>query len=110
MHISIDCSAFIEQTMIDTYIKTIASITKRGDAREECYYPAFAELLEWFSESVRKKKAHVAVLPKKTETGNPDFRVWTQENIFCWDVPLPNLTSLLGLTQKQDLKLSLAYL
>jgi len=62
--------------MIETYIKKIASITKRGDAREESYYPAFAELLEWFSETKRKKKAHVTVLPKKTEAGNPDFRVW----------------------------------
>ena len=62
--------------MIDTYIKKIASITKRGDAREESYYPAFAELLEWFSETKRKKKVHVTVLPKKTEAGNPDFRVW----------------------------------
>jgi len=62
--------------MIDTYIEKIASITKRGDAREESYYPALAELLEWFSESIRKKKAHVTVLPKKTEAGNPDFRVW----------------------------------
>jgi predicted helicase len=62
--------------MIDTYIKTIASITKRGDAREESYYSALAALLEEFSESARKKKAHVTVLPKKTEAGNPDFRVW----------------------------------
>jgi hypothetical protein len=90
--------------MIDTYIKKIASITKRGDAREESYYPAFAELLEWFSETKREKKAHVTALPKKTQAGNPDFRVWTQENIFCWDVPLPNLTSWLGLTQKQHLR------
>jgi hypothetical protein len=62
--------------MIDTYIKKIASITKRGDAREESYYPALAELLEEFSETERKKKSHVTVLPKKTEAGNPDFRVW----------------------------------
>ena len=62
--------------MIDTYIKKIASITKRGDAREESYYPALAELLEKFSETERKKKVHVTVLPKKTEAGNPDFRVW----------------------------------
>ena len=34
------------------------------------------QLLEWFSEAERKKKAHVTVLPKKTEAGNPDFRVW----------------------------------
>jgi hypothetical protein len=62
--------------MIDTYIKKIASITKRGDAREESYYPPLAELLEEFSETERKKKVHVTVLPKKTEAGNPDFRVW----------------------------------
>jgi hypothetical protein len=41
--------------MIVTYIKKIASITKRGDAREESYYPALAALLEEFSES---KKAN----------------------------------------------------
>ena len=62
--------------MIDAYIKEIASITKRGDAREESYYPALAALLEEFSETERKKKVHVTVLPKKTEAGNPDFRVW----------------------------------
>jgi hypothetical protein len=62
--------------MIDTYIKKIASVTKRGDAREESYYPALAELLEEFSEKNRHKKVHVTVLPKKTEAGNPDFRVW----------------------------------
>lgn len=62
--------------MIDTYINKIASITKRGDAREESYYSALAALLEEFSETKRKKKAHVTVLPKKTEAGNPDFRVW----------------------------------
>jgi len=62
--------------MIDTYINKIASITKRGDAREESYYSALGVLLEEFSETRRKKKAHVTVLPKKTEAGNPDFRVW----------------------------------
>ncbi len=62
--------------MIETYIKKVASSTKRGDAREESYYPALAELLENFAETQRHKKAHVTVLPKKTEAGNPDFRVW----------------------------------
>ncbi len=62
--------------MIETYIKKIASITTRGDAREESYYSVLAELLETFSETKRHKKVHVTVLPKKTEAGNPDFRVW----------------------------------
>jgi len=62
--------------MIETYVHKVASITKRGDAREESYYAALAELLEQFSETKRHKKVHVTVLPKKTEAGNPDFRVW----------------------------------
>jgi hypothetical protein len=63
--------------MIDTYIKKIiAAITKHGDAREESYYSALATLLEDFSLTKRKKTVHVTVLPKKTEAGNPDFRVW----------------------------------
>lgn len=66
----------MQQRVIDTYIKDVASITKRGDAREETYYPALAELVEKFSEVKRHKTVSVSVLPKKTEAGNPDFRVW----------------------------------
>ena len=33
-------------------------------------------LLHVFSESERKKKIDVTILPKKTEAGNPDFRIW----------------------------------
>lgn len=62
--------------MIDRYINKVASITKRGDAHEESYYTVLAELLEQFSETKRHKKVHVTVLSKKTEVGNPDFRVW----------------------------------
>jgi hypothetical protein len=29
-----------------------------------------------FAEDIGKKNTHVTALPKKTETGNPDFRVW----------------------------------
>jgi predicted helicase/very-short-patch-repair endonuclease len=62
--------------MIDKYLKKIASITKRGDAREESYYSALATLIEEFSAATRSRKIQVTVLPKKTEAGNPDFRIW----------------------------------
>ncbi|TAK53963.1 MAG: DNA methyltransferase [Bacteroidetes bacterium] len=62
--------------MIDAYVQSIASITKQGDAREESYYSALAELLKQFAESANHKNIRVTVLPKKTEAGNPDFRVW----------------------------------
>lgn len=62
--------------MISEYIKAIANITKQGDATEPSYYPALKTFLEKFSEKQRGKKIVVTILPKKTEAGNPDFRVW----------------------------------
>jgi predicted helicase len=62
--------------MLKAYLKQIAETSNRGDAREESYYPVLKELLEEYSNSTGKKKVHVTVLPKKTEAGNPDFRVW----------------------------------
>lgn len=62
--------------MLKAYLKKIADTSKRGDAREESYYPVLKELLEEYSNSTGKKKVHITVLPKKTEAGNPDFRVW----------------------------------
>jgi predicted helicase len=62
--------------MIDAYLKEIAAITKRGDATENSYYSALKDFIEGFSKERRKKTLHVTVLPKKTEAGNPDFRIW----------------------------------
>lgn len=62
--------------MITTYIEKIASITKRGDAREESYYSSLAGLLEQYAELKKGYRVAVTILPKKTEAGNPDFRVW----------------------------------
>ena len=62
--------------MVNLYLHRVAEITKRGDAREESYYRPLADFLEEFSSEKRKKKVYVTSLPKKTEAGNPDFRVW----------------------------------
>lgn len=59
------------------YLNRIAKTTNQGDAREESYYPALEALLEVFAREVMGRQAiEVTVLPKKTEAGNPDFRVW----------------------------------
>ena len=65
--------------MIETYIKKVASSTAQGDAREESYYGNFANFLESFAEETGKKHIQITTLPKKTEAGNPDFRVWDGE-------------------------------
>jgi len=51
-------------------------VARRGDAREESYYPALKDLLNEYAVSTSKKNIHVTINPKKTEGGNPDFRVW----------------------------------
>lgn len=61
--------------ILSAYVKNIAGITSRGDAREETYYPELKTLLELFPVG-EGKKVSVTVLPKQTEAGNPDFRVW----------------------------------
>ncbi|MCD6352653.1 MAG: N-6 DNA methylase, partial [Proteobacteria bacterium] len=62
--------------MLKSYLKKIYEVTKRGDAREESYYSTLEGLLNEYSESVPKRKIQITTLPKKTEAGNPDFRIW----------------------------------
>jgi predicted helicase len=64
------------EQMLKTYFKKIFDVNKTGDAREESYYSALEELLETYGDSIEKKKFHITTLPKKTEAGNPDFRIW----------------------------------
>jgi len=62
--------------MLKKYLTKIADTTMQGDAREESYYQHLSDLVKDFSESIGKSKTHVTILPKQTEAGNPDFRVW----------------------------------
>ena len=62
--------------MLKDYLKGIFEVAKQGDAREESYYSTLADLVKAFAEATGKTKSHVTTLPKKTEAGNPDFRVW----------------------------------
>jgi predicted helicase len=62
--------------MLKPYLKRIYEIANRGDAREESYYSILEDLLKEYTNSVRKKDIRITTLPKKTEAGNPDFRIW----------------------------------
>src|SRR4030066_75156 len=62
--------------MLKLYLKRIFEVAKRGDAREESYYSCLEELLKNYADSINKKQTHITTLPKKTDAGNPDFRVW----------------------------------
>ncbi len=62
--------------MLKSYLKKIYEIAKRGDAREESYYSVLDGLFKEYTESVDRRNIHITTLPKKTEAGNPDFRIW----------------------------------
>ena len=62
--------------MLKAYLKRIYEVAQTGDAREESYYSSLEELFKAFADSIGKKHIHITTLPKKTEAGNPDFRVW----------------------------------
>lgn len=62
--------------MLHEYLKKIADTTSQGDAREESYYSQLSAFIESFAESIGRTKIQITTLPKKTEAGNPDFRIW----------------------------------
>lgn len=61
--------------LLTQYLKSIAATTIQGDAREESYYSDLKNLFTDFPLD-KDRKTVVTVLPKPTEAGNPDFRVW----------------------------------
>jgi len=62
--------------VLKEYLQRIFDVGKAGDAREESFYSSLEGLLRSFAKSTGKTKAQVTTLPKKTEAGNPDFRIW----------------------------------
>lgn len=82
--------------MLKSYLKNVHEIANRGDAREESYYSALESLLKEYVESVNKKNVHITTLPKKTEAGNPDFRLWDgKQHIFGYiEVKAPTVSYL----------------
>jgi len=64
------------KTHYTAYLKTLAETQQRGDAREESFYPALAALLDAAAQAAGKTEVHVTTLPKPTDAGNPDFRLW----------------------------------
>lgn len=62
--------------IFSTYLKDLSSVAHQGDAREESFYPALAKMLEEFAQAAGRTHVHVTTLPRPTEGGNPDFRIW----------------------------------
>jgi len=92
--------------VLKSYVKRIFEVAKRGDAREETYYSCLEELLKNYADSIGKKQTHVTTLPKKTDAGNPDFRVWDgkQSIVGYIEAKLPTEENLLQIEHTEQLK------
>ncbi|MCX5798824.1 MAG: DNA methyltransferase, partial [Proteobacteria bacterium] len=65
-----------QDRVLKAYLKRILDVTSRGDATEQSFYSTLEGLLQEYARSVGKHNVHITTLPKKTEAGNPDFRLW----------------------------------
>ncbi len=66
--------------MLKNYLSNLQASINKGDAREESFYGHLERLLLDFAENQSIMNIHITILPKKTEAGNPDFRVWDGAN------------------------------
>jgi len=66
--------------LLKQYLKNLTNTFQRGDAREESYYTNLDELIKKTADILKVKNIDITILPKKTEAGNPDFRIWDGKN------------------------------
>jgi len=65
-----------DKKLFSTYFRELHDAAEHGDAREESFYPALAHMLEAVAAYTERKHVQVTTLPKPTDAGNPDFRLW----------------------------------
>jgi len=90
--------------LLEQYLKNLTNIFQRGDAREESYYANLDELIRKTAAFLKVKNIDITILPKKTEAGNPDFRIWDGKNhitgyIEAKDPSIANLDYIEGTEQ-----------
>lgn len=92
--------------MLKSYLKRISDVASRGDAREESYYSSLEELLKNYAVSITKKQTHITTLPKKTDAGNPDFRIWDgkQQIVGYIEAKAPTVDNLDQIEESEQLK------
>ena len=90
--------------LLERYLQNLSNTTIHDDAREESYYKHLDHLIKQFAELSKIKNVDITILPKKTEAGNPDFRIWDGKNhitgyIEAKDPSVTNLDSIEGTEQ-----------
>ncbi len=92
--------------LTEKYLKNLLKTTERGDAREESYYKHLDNLIQGYAENENIKNIDVTILPKKTEAGNPDFRIWDGKTHITGyiEAKAPSVTNLDNIENTEQLK------
>jgi hypothetical protein len=92
--------------MLKSYLRKIFDIASRGDDREETYYSTLEGLLKEYADSTSKEDVCITTLPKRTEAGNPDFRVWDgrQHIVGYVEAKPPRTRDLDGIEKSEQVK------
>lgn len=67
------------ETRLKDYFGALHETARRGDAREESFYPTLSAFLGDWARERGHEEIHVTANPRPTEGGNPDFRVWDDD-------------------------------
>ena len=96
----------IHKAIFAGYLKELYAVALQGDAREESFYPALADMFNGVAKAQGRKDVHVTTLPKSTDAGNPDFRLWngTDRIIGYVEAKKPTEERLDGIEQSEQLK------
>ncbi|MBD3337609.1 MAG: N-6 DNA methylase, partial [Candidatus Lokiarchaeota archaeon] len=62
--------------MLKQYLQNLTNTSERDDAREESYYKDLDGLFKNYGAVRGIQNIDITILPKRTDAGNPDFRVW----------------------------------
>ncbi len=65
-----------DKKLFNDYFKELHAVARQGDAREESFYAALSGMLKKVADATGRNHIHVTTLPKSTDAGNPDFRLW----------------------------------
>lgn len=94
------------QNILEQYLKNVTITLNRDDGREESFYTHLENLIKQYAEIKNIKNIDITILPKKTEAGNPDFRIWDGNNHITGYVEAkhPDITNLDTIETTEQLK------
>lgn len=95
-----------ENSLFSGYLKELHAVARQDDAREESFYPALADMLKAVADETGRKHVHVTTLPKPTDAGNPDFRLWngTDRIVGYIEAKNPTIENLDAIEDSEQLK------